>query len=66
MTLLSQVILVVAFVGFVGFLLLSVVVFIRERFFTPAVVAIVLLIATIVIAGPTVREILYLWMEVPA
>ena len=66
MTLLSQVILVVAFVGFVGFLLLSVVVFIRERFFTPAVVAIVLLIATIVIAGPTVREILYSWMEVPA
>ena len=66
MTLLSQVILVVAFVGFVGFLLLSVVVFIRERFFTPAVVAIVLLIATIVIAGPTVREILYSWMEVSA
>ena len=45
----------------VGFLIMAIPVYLRRRFYAPAIVAAVLLVLVVFFAGPTVWEIVCAW-----
>ena len=57
----GQALIVLAVSIAVGFLTMAIPVYLRRRFYAPAVVAAALLVLIVVVAGPTVWEIVCAW-----